>query len=149
MMRADFRSIVRWTAALTAMTLAAAAQTVTVAETKQPGEINLLVGRGQLLRFDKDLTRLAVAEDKIADAVVITPREVMVNAKTAGRTTVVVWLGEDPQQYNVNVSADTTEFDDFKKSVQASIPDGTINIAGHGETIVLTGSVKNAEESKR
>src|SRR5690242_18568265 len=109
MIRADFRSIVRWTAALAAITLAAAAQTVTVAETQQPGEINLLVGRGQLLRFNKDLTKLAVAEDKIADAVVITPREVMVNAKTSGRTTVIVWLGDEPQQYNVNVNADTSD----------------------------------------
>ncbi len=152
MIRADFRSIVRWIAvpaAVAAMTVVAAAQTTTVAETKQPGEINLLVGRGHLLRFDKDLSKVAVAEDKIADAVVITPRELMVNAKTAGRTTVIVWLGEEPQQYNVNVSADTSEFDDFKKSIQATSPNGTINVAGHGETIVLTGAVKSSEESKR
>src|SRR5437660_5516656 len=127
-MRADFRPIVRWSAAVAAITLAAAAQTTTLAETQAPREINLLVGRGQLLRFDRDLTKLAVAEDKIADAVVITPREVMVNAKTAGRTTVIVWLGENPEQYNVNVSADTSEFDDFKRSVQAAAPDGIINV---------------------
>src|SRR5690242_5301484 len=148
-MRADLKTIVRLTAALLAAIALAAAQTTTVPQTTQPAEINLLVGRGQLLRFDKDLTKVAVAEDKIADAVVITPRELMVNAKTAGRTTVIVWLGDNPEQYNVNVTADTSEFDDFKKSVQASAPGGTINVAGHGETIVLTGSVKSAEESKR
>jgi pilus assembly protein CpaC len=142
------RPTLRFTVALATIALAAA-QTTTVPETKQPGEINLLVGRGQLLRFDRDLTKLAVAEDKIADAVVITPREVMVNAKTSGRTTVIVWLGDEPQQYNVNVSTDTSDFDDFKKSIQAISANGTINVAGHGETIVLTGSVKSADESKR
>src|SRR5437763_17107322 len=132
-MRADSRMIVRLTAALAVIALAAA-QTPTTPESRQPREIPLLTGRGELLRFDKDLTKVAVAEPKIADAVVISPREVMVNAKSAGRTTVVVWQGEnEPLQFNINVSADTTEFDDFKKSVQASVPDGHINVAGHGE----------------
>jgi pilus assembly protein CpaC len=147
-MRGDLTTIVRCAAALAAIAVAAA-QTATTPEMRQAAEINLLVGRGHLLRFEKDLTKVAVAEDKIADAVVITPRELMVNAKTAGRTTIVVWLGDEPQQYNINVNADTSEFDDFKKSVQAVSPTGTINIAGHGETIVLTGSVKSSEESKR
>src|SRR5436190_4762994 len=149
-MRADFRMIVRFTAALAAMAIMAAAQTTTVPEIRQPRDISLLAGRGELLRFDRDLTKVAVAEPKIADAVVISPREVMVNAKGAGRTTVVIWQGEaEPLQFNINVSADTTEFDDFKKAVQASVPDANINVAGHGETIVLTGSVKSTEESKR
>src|SRR5690348_7790249 len=126
-MRGDLTSIVRWAAALAAIAVAAA-QTATTPEMRQAAEINLLVGRGHLLRFEKDLTKVAVAEDKIADAVVITPRELMVNAKTAGRTTIVVWLGDEPQQYNINVNADTSEYDDFKKSVQAVSPTGTINI---------------------
>jgi pilus assembly protein CpaC len=148
MTRADFRMLVRLTAALVLIELAAA-QTTTP-ETRQPREIPLLTGRGELLRFDKDLTKVAVAEPKIADAVVISPREVMVNGKSAGRTTVVIWQGDDePRQFNVNVSADTSEFDDFRKSIQASAPGGSINVAGHGETIVLTGSVKSTEESKR
>jgi pilus assembly protein CpaC len=141
--------LARFGAALAAITLLVA-QTSTVPESRQPREIPLLNGRGELLRFDKDLTKVAVAEPKIADAVVISPREVMVNAKSAGRTTVVIWQGDDdPRQFNINVSADTTEFDDFKKTLQESVPGGKINIAGHGETIVLTGSVKSAEESKR
>src|SRR3954451_22358802 len=121
---ADFRMIVRWTAAMAAITLAAA-QTSTMPETRQPREVPILSGRGELLRFDKDLTKVAVAEPKIADAVVISPREVMVNAKSSGRTTVVVWQGDsEPLQSNINVSADTSEFDDFKKTVQASVPGG-------------------------
>src|SRR5690242_16974372 len=148
-MRADFRMTGRkivMPAALAAMALLAVAQTTTMTETRQTREIPLLNGRGELLRFDRDLTKVAVAEPKIADAVVISPREVMVNAKSAGRTTVMIWLGEgEPQQYNINVSADTSDFDDFKKTVQASVPGSSINVAGHGETIVLTGSVKTAE----
>ena len=47
-------------------------------------DITLLEGRGELLRFPSDIRKVAISEPKVADAVVISPREVMVNAKGAG-----------------------------------------------------------------
>ena len=43
------------------------------------------------MQFNNDIVRVAVAEPKVADAVVVSPREVMINAKGAGYTTVIVW----------------------------------------------------------
>jgi pilus assembly protein CpaC len=124
--------------------------TATTPERPPVREISLLAGRGELLRFDHDLTKVAVAEEKIAEVVLVSPREVMVNAKSSGRTTVMIWEGDQPpQQFNVNVSADTSDFDNFKKSIQDSAPGTSINVAGHGDTIVLTGAVRTSEESKR
>ena len=57
----------------------------------------------------RDITlRQAVdaAEPKIADVVVISPREVMVNAKEPGKTTVIVWEDGNPIRYNVDVIAE-------------------------------------------
>src|SRR5579872_3539490 len=126
MMTVDSRKMAGWIAAptLAAMAWLAAAQTpatppvtppatvpATMPETRQAREIKLLEGRGELLRFDRDLTKVAVAEPKVADAVVISPREVMVNAKGVGRTTVILWLGDgEPQQYEITVTADTSDF---------------------------------------
>ena len=128
-------------AALCATPLAAVEPVRTVALTE---------GRGELLQFERDIQKVAVSEPKIADAVVLSPREVMVNAKTAGHTTLIVWeSGATPAQYDVTVSADMTEFDTFRKKIQASVEGGLIEVSGHGETVVLTGSVKTADESKR
>ena len=154
MTRVHTRTTASLLAALAAGAILALAQTppqpTTMPETRQPREISLLEGRGELLRFDREFTKVAVAEPKVADAVVISPREVMVNAKTKGRTTVVIWLGDDdPRQFNINVSADTSDFDEFRKQVQGISPNGSISVSGHGDTIVLTGSVKTPEESKK
>jgi pilus assembly protein CpaC len=151
-MRAKLNTIAWSAAALAAISLVAA-QTTTAPATgpaaRPPREISLLEGRGELLRFERDITKVAVAKPEVADAVVISPREVMVNAKTSGRTTLVIWEGEgDPQQYNISVSADTRDWDNFKKALQESVG-GAVNIAGAGDTMVLTGSVNSAEESKR
>ena len=49
------------------------------------------LGRGELLQFERDIERVAISEPKIADAVVVSPREIMVNAKSAGKASLVVW----------------------------------------------------------
>jgi pilus assembly protein CpaC len=113
-------------------------------------EIALLEGRGELLRFDNDITRVVIAEPKIADAIVVSPREVMVNAKGPGNTTLVVWEGEhEPRRYDIAVAKDNTEWDSFLRKVQENANGAPVMVAGTPESIVLTGAVKSAEESKR
>lgn len=110
----------------------------------------LTTGRGELLQFPNDIKTVASAEPKIADVVVISPREVMVNAKEAGKTTVIVWDSlTGPIRYNVDVSADTSEMDAFRKEFAEELPGSNIQLTGKGETIVLTGSVTSEEQSKK
>jgi pilus assembly protein CpaC len=122
------------------------AQTTTRPQTR---DITLLEGRGELLTFPRDVTKVAISEPKIADAIVITPREVMINAKGPGHTTLVIWeTGADPARYEILVTKDTTEWDTFTKAIRdtAGLP---ISVTGSGETIVLSGTVKTAEDAKR
>jgi pilus assembly protein CpaC len=124
----------------------AAAQT-TKAQTR---DLNLLEGRGELLQFQKDVTKVAISEPKVADAIVISPREVMVNAKGPGRATLIIWeTGAEPAPYEINVTKDTAEWDSFHKQMVDSAGGSDIKVTGTGETIVLSGSVKSAEDSKR
>src|SRR5947207_943457 len=80
-----------------------AAQTVPQTSTRpQTREVTLLEGRGELLTFKSDVTKVAISEPKVADAVVLSPREVMVNAKTPCRATLLVWeTGADPVQWEI------------------------------------------------
>src|ERR1700741_3881873 len=81
-------------------------------------DIALVEGRGELLRFQNDISKVAIAEPKIADAVVISPREVMVNAKGPGRTTMIVWeAGAEPARWEIAVSKDMAEWDAFRKEI--------------------------------
>jgi pilus assembly protein CpaC len=131
--------------------LAAAWCGLALAQTVAPShDIALVEGRGELLRFQNDITRVVISEPKVADAIVVSPREVMVNAKGPGRTTLVVWeTGAEPAQYEVAVTKDTSEWDEFRKRLFDSAGGSSIGVTGSGETIVLTGSVKSAEDSKR
>ena len=108
--------------------------------------ITLTTGRGELLTFPADVKGVAAAEPKIADVVVISPREVMVNAKEPGKTTVIVWDGAAPMRYDINVVPDTTEFDNFKANMSAQLPGSDIEVTGKGDTIVLKGTAKDAAQ---
>ena len=116
--------------------------------------MSLTAGRGELLQFTQDVQRVVVAEPKIADAVVVSPHEVMVNAKGPGHTTVVIWEnGVGPQRWEITVVADTSEVDSARKALASelkkSLPATNIDFNWNGETIVLTGAAASPEESKR
>ncbi|MDX1980539.1 MAG: pilus assembly protein N-terminal domain-containing protein [Bryobacteraceae bacterium] len=118
------------------------------AQTTPAREMSLLLGRGELLQFDNDLSKVVIAEPKVADAVVVSPREVMVNAKGLGKTTLIVWqTGAEPTRYNVDVHADTSQFDSVIHDIQAKF--GDIKVSGTPQKLVLTGLARDLEESKR
>jgi pilus assembly protein CpaC len=121
-----------------------------LAQTGPARNITLVEGRGELLQFQRDVQKVALAEPKIADAVVLSPREVMVNAKTPGHTTLLIWeTGSEPARYEIEVAKDNSDWDSFRKLIEANADGGAVTVTGSGDTIVLAGSVKSADDSKR
>lgn len=120
------------------------------AQTPPANDLILTLGRGHLLQFGNDVTRVAISEPKIADAVVVSPREVMVNAKGVGKATLVIWeTGLAPVGYSVTVAPDLTTLDDLKRDMRAALPGAAVAVSGNAETLVLTGNVKDVAQSKR
>ncbi|HET8547142.1 MAG TPA: type II and III secretion system protein family protein [Bryobacteraceae bacterium] len=120
------------------------------AQTAPPRNLALVSGKGELLTFANDVQRVVVSEPKIADAVVVSPHEVMINGRAPGKTTIVIWEnGSIPARYDITVTADTSEFENFRRELRAALPDAVIDVSGTGDTIVLTGAVKDAEQARR
>jgi pilus assembly protein CpaC len=113
-------------------------------------DVVLVEGRGELLEFGRDIQKVLVSEPKIADAVLVSLHEVMINAKAPGLATVMVWeAGAAPTRFEVTVTHDNSDWDSFSRKFQEGADGESVHISGTGETIVLTGSVKSAEDSKR
>jgi len=134
--------------------LAALAALYVVAQPAVEKEITLILGKGELMQYKSDISKVVIAEPKIADALVVSPTEVMVNAKGVGHTTLVVWESNTiPVKYNINVVADRAPIDNFQSELatemKALVPDGGVAFNGNSELIVLTGKVSDAEFSKR
>jgi pilus assembly protein CpaC len=108
--------------------------------------LTVIVGRGQLVQFAEEASRVAVSDPAIADAVVVSPHEVVVNAKSPGRTTIMVWHGEFVSPYDITIEPDLSE---IQKQLRATFPNEAIDISSSRDAIILTGVVTDAEVAKQ
>src|ERR1700680_1482338 len=101
------RSIARTIAA--GLLLAGAAIQVGVQAAQQPTapasiqKISLTAGRSTVLSTDFNITRIAVTNPAIADAVVVQPREVLIDGKSSGTVSLIIWGATERSQYDLVV----------------------------------------------
>jgi pilus assembly protein CpaC len=69
--------------------------------------ISLPVGRSYPIHTQVPVTRVSVASPTIADVVVIGQNDLVVNARAAGETDVILWTGPDRRHYRVLVNPPT------------------------------------------
>ena len=131
------------TALLTAPALLQAQRVVS-----QPQQV-ITVGRGAsaLLVNPTPIVRMTIGDPGIADASVVSPTEAVINGKTLGTTTLLLWdSGPSPRVYSIEVTTDAPSLQRLIKSV---MPDEDIQVASSGNTVTLSGSVKNAVSATR
>jgi pilus assembly protein CpaC len=72
-----------------ALRLQAQAQAPAVAG--ETPKVSLTTGRSAVLTTDFDITRIAVTNPAIADALVVQPREVLIDGKAPGTISLIIW----------------------------------------------------------
>ena len=67
-------------------------------------ELRLTVGKSIVLDYPADVRQISTSDPGVVDAVAVSTREVLLNAKAAGTATVVVWSrAGDRTIYSINV----------------------------------------------
>src|SRR4030095_4127647 len=102
--------------------------------------ILLTAGRSTVLNTPFDVTRIAVTNPAVADAVVVQPREVLIDGKSAGTVSLIVWGGDQRRQYDVVVDPGVTT---LQQTFQKLFPGEDIRVAMNDESIILTGNVSS------
>jgi len=138
---------VRWKLALRAGVLAAVVGCVAGApvgaQSADPVErVLLTAGRSTVLLTDFDITRIAVTNPAIADAVVVKAREVLVDGKGAGTVSLIVWGDTVRKHYDVVVDSGVST---LQQNLQQLFPGENINVGVTDEAVILSGSVSSNE----
>ena len=63
----------------------------------------LTAGRSTVLRTDFEIIRIAVTNPAVADAVVVQNREILVDGKSPGTVSLIVWSSTDRKHYDLVV----------------------------------------------
>jgi len=107
-----------------------------------------VVGKTQILKFDKNVKRISIANPELVDIVLLSPKQIILNGKKAGRTSLVFWSSENanPVFYNLVVENDS---DAFVQAVQEMAGNDDINITFNDDGAVLTGHVSSTATKKK
>lgn len=103
------------------------------------GVISVAVGNSTLLVRPEALRRVSIADPGVADAVILSRREILVNGKAIGTTSLLVWdTAGDRELYSVEVTADAAA---LERQLQRLFPDEQLSVDATGNTLVLSGRV--------
>jgi pilus assembly protein CpaC len=146
------RPVSLFLASLTIFTVSFAAQAqgtsykATFKQNKEPIAVNVLVGQSRVINFDKPVGRFSVSNPEIAEAVLVTPDQVLVNGKAFGQVNFIAWeqTGGEYLVFDVFVRTNLSLID---SQIRALFPKDDIRMSQANGSVVLSGSVADAKTS--
>lgn len=121
-----------------------AAQNTTPAQaasdTPVQGRVSLTTGRSTILTTDFDVTRIALTNPAVADAVVVSPREILVDGKSPGTISLIIWGANQRVQYDLSV---TPPVPALQQQLGDLFPGEDIRVSINDEAITLSGKVSS------
>lgn len=132
---------------ISASSLAQAQETSYKASFRQNKEaiaVNVLVGQSRVINFDRPVGRFSVSNPEIAEAVLVTPDQVLVNGKSFGQVNFIAWeqTGGEFLVFDVYVRANLSLID---SQIRTLFPKDDIRLSQANGSVVMSGSVSNTQ----
>jgi pilus assembly protein CpaC len=109
-------------------------------------QITLAAGRSTVLQTDFEISRIAVTNPAIADAVVVQPREILIDGKAPGTVSLIIWGASERRQYDVIVDPGIST---LEQRLQSLFPGEEIHVSTNEEAIILSGRASSNSVSLR
>jgi pilus assembly protein CpaC len=128
------------------------APVLTEPQTQQPevqvsAPLRVMVGKSILINTADRLKRVSITEPAVADAVVVTPTQLMIHGRSPGEVTLVVWDDQErSRSFDLRVDVDVTA---AAQEIKQLMPDEAINVTASRNAMILSGSVVDKETSER
>jgi pilus assembly protein CpaC len=112
-------------------------------QNKEAIAVNVLVGQSRVINFDRPVGRFSVSNPEIAEAVLVTPDQVLVNGKGFGQVNFIAWEQSGGQflVFDVFVRANLSLID---SQIRALFPKDDIRLSQANGSVVISGSVTAA-----
>ncbi|MGO9402564.1 MAG: type II and III secretion system protein family protein [Terriglobales bacterium] len=109
--------------------------------------LRVMVGKSLLINTKTErLKRVSVTDPTVADALVVTPTQILVNGLSPGEVSLLIWDEfERSQSFDLRVDVDITA---ATEEMHRLFPDEQINVTPSRSAIVLSGHVTTEDVSK-
>jgi len=110
-------------------------------------ELKLTVGKSVVIDYPSDIGRISTSNPDVVDAVPITAREILINAKANGQGTLVVWSKTGERSF-FSVTVDQN-LEPIQKLLKDTFPNETIDVRAARDSASLNGRVSSQMVSDR
>jgi pilus assembly protein CpaC len=108
--------------------------------------LRVMVGKSLLINTTERLKRISVTDPTVADALVVTPTQVLVNGLAPGEVSLLIWDElERSRSFDLRVDVDITA---ASEEMHSLFPDERINVTPSRSAIVLSGHVTTEDVAK-
>lgn len=116
-------------------------------ETQTSAPLRVMVGKSLLITTTDKLRRVSVTDPTIADALVVTPTQVLVHGRAPGEVSLILWDEQErSRSFDLRVDADVTA---AAQEIHRIFPDEKISVEASRNAIVLSGHVATKEDAER
>jgi pilus assembly protein CpaC len=113
-----------------------------------PRHMTINLNKGVVVELDRDARDVYVSNPAIVDAVVRTPRRIFVMSLKVGQANVIFLDAAGRQIANLDVSVEP-DMRSLGSSIVRHLPDSGARAAMVGESVVVGGNVRSAQDSRR
>lgn len=115
-----------------------------------PGKLVVTVGKSLIIDSPLKIQRISVANGELMEAVAVNPKEVLINGKAAGETSLIVWQENGTRLlYDLTVRMSPIKLDAVRQQLAKDFPDEEINVTFENDTAFVRGRVKDVTAADR
>ena len=102
------------------------------------------VGKSLIIDSPMKIQRISVANGDLIEAVAVNPKEVLINGKAAGETSLIIWQqGGNRLLYDLTVRLSPMRLDVVRQQLARDFPNEEINVTFENDTAFVRGTVKD------
>lgn len=111
-------------------------------ESEGPQTLHLLVGRSLVITSPTKIKRVSLADPTIAEAIVVSPFQVLVNGKVPGGVSLLLWDEADQSQaFEVSVDIDILG---LTQKIHEVFPSEAVQVETSRDMVIVSGKVSSA-----
>jgi pilus assembly protein CpaC len=112
-------------------------------ENQGPAPLRVMVGKSLLINTTERLKRVSVTDPAVADALVVTPTQILVHGRAPGEVSLLIWDElERSRSFDLRVDVDVSATAEEERRV---FPDEQITVTPSRSAIVLSGHVSTED----
>jgi pilus assembly protein CpaC len=113
-------------------------------------DLFVTVGKSLVVDSPVNIQRVSVANGDLAEALAVNPREVLVNGKATGETSMIIWQqGGNRLFFDLTIRASNAKVAAVQQEIDREMPGQDVKVTFDNDMVFLHGTVKDLTSSDR